>query len=111
MEQSTSNPIIEELITKAASAIEETALRLSDALENIENRDLLAALGALSGCEENIRNAGIVIRVTHEYQQKLNQALDLFADKTSQPEGAAGPEPGPAAPEVTRNDASQKGDE
>ncbi len=104
MEQSTSNPIIEELITKAASAIEETALRLSDALENIENRDLLAALGALSGCEENIRNAGIVIRVTREYQQKLHQALDLFADKRRQSEGATGPEPGPAATEVTHKD-------
>ena len=81
MEQSKPNPIIEELIIKATSAIEETAFRLSDALRNLENRQLLAALGAISGCEENICNAAIVLRVTHEYQQKLNQALDLIGEK------------------------------
>ncbi len=98
MDQPKPNPVIEELIPKAISAIEDTALRLSDALENLENGQLLAALGALSGCEENIRNAAIVIRATHEYEQKLNQALDLFADRKSQPGAATGPEPSPHAP-------------
>ena len=111
MEQSKPNPVIDELITKATAAIEDTAFRLSDALKNLENRQLLAALGALSGCEENIRNAGIVIRVTHEYEQKLDQALDLFSDRKGQPEGAAEREPGPAVPEDTPNDTKQKGDE
>ena len=50
MDQAKPNPVIDELIAKATAAIQETAQRLSDALENLEDRDLLAALGALSGC-------------------------------------------------------------
>jgi hypothetical protein len=36
MEPTEPNPIIDDLLAKATSAIEETVLRLSDAIENLE---------------------------------------------------------------------------
>lgn len=88
MDETESKAIIDELIAKAKSALEEIALRVSDALEHLKSRELLAALGALSGCEENLRNAAFVIRFTHENQQKLAQALHLL--KNEQPNAKPG---------------------
>jgi hypothetical protein len=68
----------------------------------LKDRELLTALGALSGCEENIRNASIIIRVTHEYRQKLTQALGLFAGTKTPSEE---PTSSPAAPNAPRTDA------
>lgn len=56
MDESTTDALVDELIEKAVSHLEPVALQLGDALENLENRDVLAAIEALIGCEEASRN-------------------------------------------------------
>jgi hypothetical protein len=98
MDESRADSVVDALIEKATSYIEDTALRLSDARENLKHRDVLAALGALSGCEESVRNAGIVLGITHDYRQKLNQALDLFQGTNARAERPASSSAKPNAP-------------
>jgi len=92
MDESTRDAVIDELIQKAVSHIKPVALQLRDALENLESREVLAALGALSGCEEAIRSANLVLAITRDYQEKLKRARSVVADNRNQAEQSGSPE-------------------
>jgi hypothetical protein len=92
MDETTGDAVINELIEKAVSRIDPVALQLRDALENLESGEVLAALGALTGCEEAIRSANLVLAITHDYQEKLNRARRVVADSGNQAERSGSPE-------------------
>lgn len=94
MDESTTDAVIDELIRKAVSHLEPVAMQVGDALGNLENRELLAAIGALIGCEEAIRSANLVIAITCDYQEKLNRARSAVADDRNQADKSGGPEDG-----------------
>jgi hypothetical protein len=64
---------LRDLLAKAISGMEDTALRCNEAAEQLEDGELLAALGNLSGCENTIRTTSVIVRAAHDWQMKSNQ--------------------------------------
>jgi hypothetical protein len=53
--------------------MENTAIECSEIAEQLENGELLAALGALIGCDMTIRRNLVIIRAAHDWQEKFHQ--------------------------------------
>ena len=73
MESPRVHPVLRDLLATAVSEMEDTAIQCSEIAEQLENGELLAALGGLSGCENTIRTTTVVIRAVHDWQQRSNQ--------------------------------------
>ena len=76
--------------------MEDIALLCSDSAEHLEDGELLAALGALSGCEKRIREAAVIIRAVLDWQGKLSQSSTENEGPMQEPHGT---EEQPNAPE------------
>jgi hypothetical protein len=105
------HPVIEELLTAAVSEMEDIALRCSDAAEHLEDGKLVGALGALSGCEQRIREAAIVIRAAQKWKEKLGQtSTSAFAEKEEPVQGPGTEEAQDSVPsESDGTNTNQKG--
>jgi len=73
MEQTSMHPVIRDLLERAIEQVENTAIECSEIAEQLENGELLAALGALAGCETTIRTNLVIVRAAHDWQEKFNQ--------------------------------------
>jgi len=51
--------------------MDDLALQCSDASEHLENGQMLAALGALSGWEERMRHVTVVIQAAQAWREKV----------------------------------------
>ncbi len=71
---------LRDLIEKAVSEMENTAIECNEIAEQLENGELLAALGALSGCEQTLHTTLVVIRAAHDWQQRSAQTTTTLAN-------------------------------
>jgi len=105
------HPALEELLVKTGSELEDVALLVADAVEQLEEGNLVGALGALSGCDARIRDAAIVIRAADRWQVRL---AEPSTRQPHAPSESAGGAPDGAtetsAPGTEGTDTSQKGD-
>jgi len=90
MNESTTDAVVDELIAKAVSHLEPVAVQLGDALGNLENREVLATIGALMGCEEAISSANLVLIIARDYAEKLARARAEAHGGKDQPVTALG---------------------
>ena len=51
--------------------MENTAIECSEIAEQLENGELLAAIGALATCETAIRMNLVIVRAAHNWQEKF----------------------------------------
>lgn len=93
MDESTMDAVVNELIEKAVSHLEPVCVQLGDALGNLEDREVLGAIGALTGCEEAINRANLVLIIARDYAEKLARARAAVAGIESQSETSRESEP------------------
>jgi hypothetical protein len=63
--------VLRDLLKTAASEMDDLALQCSDASEHLENGQMLAALGALSGWEDRMHHVTVVIQAAQVWHEKL----------------------------------------
>ena len=58
---------------------------MGDALESLDNREVLGAIGALTGCEEAINRGNLVLIIARDYAEKLARARAVAREGKDQP--------------------------
>jgi hypothetical protein len=71
MDQTNLHPVLRNLLKTAASEMDDLALECSEASEHLENGQMLAALGTLSGWEDRMHHLTVVIRAVQVWHEKL----------------------------------------
>jgi len=97
MNESTRDAVVNELIQKAASHLESVTAQIGDALGNLEDREVLGAIGALTGCEEGINRANLVLIIARDYADKLARARAAVSEGKNNAEQTANAEQGSTA--------------
>lgn len=73
MEKSKLHPVIDQIVEKIMSDLEDAGSQCMTAVERLQNENLLGALGALAGCEESVRRVRLMLDAAHLYQNRLNK--------------------------------------
>lgn len=72
MNDTTLHPALAELARQTKREMEDVIRRCQNAIENLDEDELLAAIGALAGRDERIRDASIILGAACRWQLSLD---------------------------------------